>query len=406
MMNSPKSLVGDLRIEKGARRRKRGSPILLIMFVLVVLLAGAGAFVWWRTQIWAPEVRPVFATAADAGPKTVLNASGYVVARRVAACGSKVTGKVVNLLVEEGTRVKAGDVLARLDDSDNLASLDLAKAQLEAARLAIEQIKVQSDLAERTLVRETLLIKTKVETDLGFDQAKASAYSLRAQMKLQEAQISVAQRQVEVFEAQEEDMTIRAPFSGVVTTKDAQPGEMISPLATPGGFNRTALCTIVDSDSLEIEVEVNEEHLGKVTPGQWVIVTLDAYPDWPIQGRVFEIIPTADRNKGTVKVRIKFNNRDNRILNQMEVRVAFLERNPNAPRRPGILVPRVALQDKAGAQFVWVVKDGRAQRRTVTVADYVGDQVLVSAGLSGGEAVVVDKQIDLSEGKRIQQAKP
>jgi RND family efflux transporter MFP subunit len=377
----------------------------LILFVLVLLLAGAGGFVWWRTQIWAPEVRTVIATASDAGPKTLLDASGYVVARHVATCGSKVTGKVQDLLVEEGMRVKAGDVLARLDDSDTLASLSLAKAQLTAARSAIEQIKVQSALADRTLVRETLLIKTKVETDLGFDQAKASAAALKAQVKLQEAQIIAAERQVTVMEAAEDDMTIRAPFSGVVTTKDAQPGEMISPIATPGGSNRTGLCTIVDEDSLEIEVEVNEDHLSKVTPGQWVSITLDAYPNWPIQGRVFAIIPTADRNKGTVKVRIKFNNRDERILNQMEVRVAFLERNPNAARRPGILVPRVALRDKDGAQFVWVVKDGHAQRRTVTVADYVGDQVLVSAGLKGGEAVVVDNHADLSEGARIQQAK-
>ena len=356
--------------------------------------------------MWAPEVRTVIATATDTGPKTVLNASGYVVARHVAVCGSKVTGKVMDLLVEEGMRVKAGDVLARLDDSDNLASLNLAKAQLVAARLATEQTKVQSALADRTLVRETLLIKTKVETDLGFDQAKANADGLRAQLNYQEAQVTAAQRQVDVNQAAEEDMTIRAPFSGVVTTRDAQPGEMISPLATPGGFNRTGLCTIVDQDSLEIEVEVNEDHLSKVTPGQWVIVTLDAYPDRPIQGRVFEIIPTADRNKGTVKVRIKFRNRDEHILNQMEVRVAFLERNPNAPRRPGILVPRIALRDKDGAQFVWVVKHGHAQRRTITVADYVDDQVLVSAGLSGGEAVVVDKQVNLSEGKRIHQAKP
>jgi RND family efflux transporter MFP subunit len=316
-----------------------------------------------------------------------------------------VTGKVQDLLVEEGTRVKAGDVLARLDDSDTLANLELAKAQLVAARSALEQIKVQSNLAERTLVRENLLAQTKVETELGFDQAKANSAGLKAQLQAQEAQILVAERQVTVLEAAEADMIIRAPFSGVVTTKDAQPGEMISPLATPGGFNRTGLCTIVDEESLEIEIEVNEDHLNKVTPGQPVIATLDAYPDLPIHGTVFAIIPTADRNKGTVKVRIKFKNRDERILNQMEVRAAFLEPNQNTPRRQGVLVPRLALRGKGGEQFVWIVKDGHAQRRTITVADYVGDQVLVSAGLTAGEAVVVDNHADLSEGARIQQAK-
>jgi RND family efflux transporter MFP subunit len=401
-MSSTKTLLSDLRIEGKARRTKRSSGM---WFVLVLILAGAGAVVWWRTQIWAPEVRTAIATAADAGPKTVLNASGYVVARRSATCGSKVTGKVTDVLVEEGMRVKAGDVLARLDDSDTVASLNLAKAQLVAARAATEQIKVQLDLAERTLVRETLLAKTKVETDLGFDQAKASANGFKAQLNLQQAQIAVAERQVAVWQAQEDDETIRAPFSGVITTKDAQPGEMISPLATPGGFNRTGLCTIVDEDSLEIEVEVNEEHLNKVTPGQTVIASLDAYPNWPIQATVFKIIPTADRNKGTVKVRIKFKDKDPRILNQMEVRAAFLEPNQNAPRRQGVLVPRLALQDKGGDEFVWIAKDGHAQRRTITVADYVGDQVLVSAGLKAGEAVVVDSHADLSEGARIQQAK-
>ncbi len=402
MMNSTKSLLSDLRIEGKARRTKRSFPI---RFVLILFLVAAGAFVWWRTQIWAPEVRTAIATVSDTGPKTVLNASGYVVARRAANCGAKVTGRVVDLLFEEGMRVKEGDVLARLDDSDTLASLNLAKAQLDAARSAIEQIKVQSDLAERTLVRETALAQTRVETDLGFDQAKANAAGLKAQLKLQEAQIAVAERQVEVLQAQEDDFTIRAAFSGVVTTKDAQPGEMISPLATPGGFNRTGLCTIVDPDSLEIEVEVNEDHLNKVTPGQPVIATLDAYPNWPIQATVFTIIPTADRNKGTVKVRIKFNSRDPRILNQLEVRVAFLEPPQNTPRRQGVLIPRLALRDKGGDQFVWIVKDGHAQRQTITVADYVGDQVLVSAGLKGGEAVVVDNHADLSEGARIKQVK-
>jgi HlyD family secretion protein len=402
MMNSTKSLLSDLRIEGKARRTKRSFPIRVI---LVLFLVAAGAFVWWRTQIWAPEVRTVIATASDTGPKVVLNASGHVVARRAANCGSKVTGKVVELTFEEGMKVKAGDVLARLDDSDTLASLNLAKAQLEAARSAIEQIKVQSDLADRTLVRETLLAQTKVETDLGFDQAKANSASLKAQLKLQQAQIVAAERQVEVMQAQEDDFTIRAAFSGVVTTKDAQPGEMISPLATPGGFNRTGLCTIVDPDSLEIEVEVNEDHLNKVTPGQPAIATLDAYPDWPIPATVFTIIPTADRDKGTVKVRIKFKSRDPRILNQMEIRVAFLEPPQNTPRRPGVLVPRLALRDKAGDQFVWIVKDGHAHRQTITVADYAGDQVLVSSGLKGGEAVVVDNQADLSEGARIKQAK-
>ena len=405
MMNATKSVLSDLRIEGKSRRTKRSSPIRLMLFVLVLFLVAAGALVWWRTQIWAPEVRTVIATAADAGPKTVLNASGYVVARRAANCGAKVTGRVVDLTFEEGVRVKEGDVLARLDDSDTLASLNLAKAQLAVQRSAIEQIKVQSDLAERTLVRETSLARTKVETDLGFDQAKASAAGLRAQLKLQEAQIVAAERQVEVLAEQEEDFTIRAAFSGVITTKDAQPGEMISPLATPGGFNRTGLCTIVDPDSLEIEVEVNEDHLNKVTPGQPVIATLDAYPDWPIQASVFTIIPTADRNKGTVKVRIKFNNEDPRILNQMEVTAAFLEPNQNTPRRQGVLVPRLALRGKDGEQFVWIVKDGHAQRRRITVADYVDDQVLVSAGLTAGEAVVVDNHADLSPGERIQQAK-
>jgi HlyD family secretion protein len=303
-------------------------------------------------------------------------------------------------------KVKEGDVLARLDDSENKAALELAEANLNAARIATEQTKVQLDLAEKTLHRVVVLANTKVETAAGLDQAAANLNSLKAQLHQQEAQILVAERQVAVFEQQAQEMIIRAPFSGVVTTKDAQPGEMISPLATGAGFSRTGICTIVDVDSLEIEIEVNQNHLGKVTPGQSVIATLDAYPDWQIPATVLAIIPTADRNKGTVKVRIGLKNRDERILPQMEVRAAFLDTSQKAAGRHGILVPRIAVRDINGSNFVWIVKDGRVERRTITVGDNVGDQVLVSAGLNAGEMVVINSQGDLSEGTRVKQLEP
>ena len=408
-MSSIRAALSELRIDRKADTPKQPSwisfGILLVFLVLGFFLVEIAAFFWWRTQMWDNDVRTEIVTASVAGPRIVLNASGYIVARRVATVSSIVTGRVRDLLVEEGMKVKQGDVLARLDDSDAKAGFQLAKAQLGCASIATEQTKVQLDLAEKTLRRVTALANTKVETDEALDQAKAKVNSLKAQLDQQEAQILVAEGQVAVLEQQVQDTIIRAPFSGIVTSKDAEPGEMISPIASGAGFSRTGICTIVDGDSLEVEIEVNQNHLRKVTPGQSVTVTLDAYPEWPIPATVLAIIPTADRNKGTVKVRIRFKNKDERILPQMEARAAFLDTNQKPTDALAVLVPRIAIRDMEGGDFVWIVRDGCVQRRAITVADNVGDKALVSAGLQAGDTVVIESHCNLSQGARVKESK-
>jgi multidrug efflux pump subunit AcrA (membrane-fusion protein) len=243
-MSSIRAALSELRIDRKADTPKQPSwisfGIILVFLVLGFFLVEIAAFFWWRTQMWNNDVKTEIVTASVAGPRIVLNASGYIVARRVATVSSIVTGRVRDLLVEEGMKVKQGDVLARLDDSDAKAGFQLAKAQLGCASIATEQTKVQLDLAEKTLRRVTALANTKVEADEALDQAKAKVNSLKAQLDQQEAQILVAEGQVAVLEQQVQDTIIRAPFSGIVTSKDAEPGEMISPIGwgLPGGRNR------------------------------------------------------------------------------------------------------------------------------------------------------------------------
>ena len=281
--------------------------------------------VFFRRHPGAIEVRTAFATVVGGtdSDRTVLNASGYVTARRQATVSSKVTGKVVEVLIEEGMKVKEGQVLARLDDTNIKAGLDVAQAQWESAKTAVEETRAQLKQAELEFARATDLARQHIESQSDLDKAEADASALRAHLAMLERDVTVADRQVKTWEQQMEDMIIRAPFAGIVTTKDSQPGEMISPVSAGGGFTRTGIGTVVDMDSLEIEIDVNESYINRVEPGQAVEATLDAYPDWKIPCKVIAIIPTADREKSTVKVRVGFDKLDPRILPEMAVKVAF-----------------------------------------------------------------------------------
>ena len=198
----------------------------------------------------------------------------------------------------------------------------------------------------------------------------------------------VAERQVAYWEQQLDDTIIRAPFSGIVTSKNAQPGEMISPISAGGGFTRTGICTIVDMESLEIEIDVNESYINRVGAGQAVEATLDAYPEWKIPCKVIAIIPTADRQKSTVKVRVGFDKLDPRILPEMSVKVAFREAGGSGPvAGRTVIVPKAAVQQQDGRDVVLVVQSGRAERRAVTVSKTRLDEVVISAGVAAGERV-------------------
>src|SRR5262249_336353 len=267
-MSQTKAPLDDLRIER-KERPPSGHRTGLTVLVLTVLLIAAG-IVWWLTRSKVFEVQTVAAReiAGAGSERTVLNASGYVTARREATVSSKVTGKVMEVLIEEGMKVQEGQVLARLDDTNVKTSLRLAEAQLDSARNALAETRVRIREAEQELQRQTGLLQGKIATQADYDHAEASAMALKAKLEQQQADVIVGQRQVSYWQQQLDDTVIRAPFSGIVTSKNAQPGEMISPISAGGGFTRTGICTIVDMQSLEVEIDVNESYINRVEAGQ------------------------------------------------------------------------------------------------------------------------------------------
>ncbi|MGA2864497.1 MAG: efflux RND transporter periplasmic adaptor subunit [Verrucomicrobiota bacterium] len=404
-MDEPRPKLDDLRIER--RDRPASSwRFWLAGLAVVVLLAGAGG--WLLRQSRGLEVRTVAARervgAGLAG--TVLNASGYVTARRAATVSSKVTGKVIEVLVEEGMNVQEGQVLARLDDTNVRASLRLAEAQLESATNALAETRVRIREADQELARQAALVKNKIATQADYDHAEATALAYKAKLKQQASDVIVAERALATWQQQLDDTVIRAPFAGVVTSKNAQPGEMISPVSAGGGFTRTGICTIVDMQSLEIEIEVNESYINRVEPRQPVEATLDAYPDWKIPCMVIAIIPTADRQKSTVKVRVGFVKLAPRILPDMSAKVAFREADGAARAASRLVtVPKSAVQQLDGRDVVFVVQHGRAERRAVIVSSTGTDEAVIGAGVAAGERVVVDWPKGLADGVAVRLAK-
>jgi RND family efflux transporter MFP subunit len=337
---------------------------------------------------------------------SVLDASGYVTARRQATVSAKITGKVAEVLIEEGMQVKEGDVLARLDDTEARAQLALAQAQLAATRAQIAELHAQLVQVERDYTRQRGLADRQIISVQALDAALAQRDMLRARLASTEEQIKVAQESVAVAQVQLDNTVVRAPFSGVVVAKAAQPGEMISPISAGGGFTRTGIGTIVDMDSLEIQVDVNEAFINRVQPGQPVEAMLNAYPDWKIPGEVIAIIPTADRSKATVKVRIAIKQRDPRIVPDMGVRVAFLDPQPArpAPLTAGVLVPPESVRADGAAGVVFVYADGKVERRSVTLGETVGGHRQVLSGLRDGERVVLSPPESLQDGQAVKLA--
>lgn len=401
-MSQPQPRLDDLRIERSATPAPaRRSTLWVLALLSLVALAVAA---WWFLRPKSLEVRTVVARSiANTGTdRTVLNASGYITARREATVSAKFTGKVLEVLIEEGTRVTAGQILARLDAANVEAGLQLARAQLAAAGTALEETRVRLKEAEQDWQRQTALRRSNVAAQSDYDRAEAAAGAWRARLVQQESERIVAERNVAVWQQQVDDAIIRSPFAGVVTSKNAQPGEMISPMSA-GGFTRTGICTIVDMESLEIEIDVNESYIERVAAGQPVEATLDAYPDWKIPCKVIAIIPTANRQKSTVRVRVGFEQLDPRILPQMGVKVAFRDvpraTSPAAPAQvAGVVVPKAALRSQEGRDVVFVVRDGRAERRAVSVANAENTEVVIRAGITAGERVVIDAPAALADG--------
>jgi RND family efflux transporter MFP subunit len=425
-MSDLKSDLAALRLER--EPESPGSPRRAIGWIVVlILLAGAGFGGWkWLTREQPIEVQVSTVTERAAGAQAaVLNASGYVTARRRATVSSKITGKVVEVNVEEGMAVKEGQVLARLDDSTARASLALAEAQAEAARHGVQENEAHLSQAKVTLGRMTQLLKDGIVTQADVDQARLDVDATAARIASLTQQIRVAESQVDLQKTELDNTVVRAPFSGMAITKDAQPGEMVSPVSAGGGFTRTGICTIVDMKSLEIDVDVNESYINRVHPDQHVTAVLDAYPDWQIPAHVITTIPTADRQKATVQVRIAFDrpsaservggsaaaapsgsDLDPRILPDMGVKVTFLreaEGQSGAPAaaQPTTLVPKASLVNDNGSSYVFVVHGDRVERRAVRSGGADGERMEVLGGLQPGERVVVTPPREMKDGSAV-----
>ena len=377
-MSERENLLNNLKIDRSAEPSESDSPNKLLLLGVAVVLVG---FFWWLF-LSDDELKEVTTFTvkslqmSDSSAISILDASGYVVARRRATVSSKVTGKVMKVFIEEGMYVEEGQLLAQLDDSTMKADLNYSQSQLDEAIRVFNRTK---ELAQEELASQASL-----------DAARASVEGLEA--------LNAVRKQVV------NDMQILAPFSGVVVYKAAQPGEMITPVSAGGGFTNTGICTIVDMDSLEVEVDVNEAFINRVKPGQPVITNLNAYPKWDIPSEVIAIIPTADRNKATVKVRIALLEKDERVLPDMGSRVSFLRKVENATKetpKEGVMIPLGAVSTKEGESIVQVIEGTLVEVRQVEVAEETANYARVIKGLNSGMKVVARFDDELEDGQKI-----
>jgi RND family efflux transporter MFP subunit len=418
MATPPKTLKADLsslRISDTKRTNSRSSKRWIWIGLLIVILGmlGAAAFAFRNRKA---EVEVATATKPATGPAGVLNASGYVTPRRRATIAAKITGRVTGVHFDEGTRVTEGQLLATLDDSDARRALDSAKADRDSAQAAILDYQVQLKNAEIELGRTQQLVRDGVSTQQALDSAVMTADSLRAKIELAKQQVVASDARIREQQQAVDNCTIRAPFAGIVVSKDAQVGEMVSPVSAGGGFTRTGIATIVDLHSNEFEVDVSEAYIARVFDGQGVNAVLDAYPNWIIPAKVRTVIPTADRQKATVKVRISITESDHktlydpakdpRILPDMGVKVTFLENEPKAGTKqanPAVaVVPQKAVRQDNSSKYVFLVKGDTIERRAVTVGETRGSDVEILAGIQPEATVVVGGPDSLHDGQSVE----
>lgn len=390
----------NLSIDRSERPRSKWR--ILIWMLLIAAIGGAsyiGYFVYFVDDTL--EVSSILAVSAarDSQTESVLDATGFVVARRQASVSSKVPGKVTLVLIEEGMKVEEGQLLATLDDSINRAQLALARSQLEATRSQLSELNLRYEQATLDSERNERLAEEGLISANELEQSQLSRETLSSAIKVSAENVAVGERTVELQEKYLKDMEIRAPFAGIVISKTAQPGEMIAPVAGGGGFTRTGICTIVDMDSLEVQIDVNESYINRVQPGQQVTVQLTAYPDVRMPADVIAIIPTADRATSTVKVRVGFKQKDDRVLPDMAVKVSFLEEGEIAELQEvpsGVVVPLSAIDTVGEVDRVWVIKENILGSRRVRLGEEVdNDGVQIVDGLRSGERVVTGLTPDL-----------
>jgi RND family efflux transporter MFP subunit len=404
-------LLKQLRIDRNLREDVDGGGHRgrwIALGVALVLVLGAGS--WWlmahRPMVVQTAVAASPGKQGEAG--AVLEATGYVTARRQATVSAQITGTLTEVLIEEGAHVHRGQVLARLDDSAYKAALDAAKAQAAAAHALVAQYQAQLAQNARDANRQQALAAQGLVPKQAAEQARTLADSTRAQLAAQQKQVAAADAQAKQAQVNFDYCVVRAPFAGVITTKDAQVGEIVSPFSAGGGFTRTGIGTIVDMDSLEVDVDVNEAYIGRVKPDMPAEAVLDAYPDWKIPAHVIAIVPAADRGKATVKVRVALERKDARIVPDMGVRVSFLEQKSTgvAQAPKGVLVPAKAIAQRDGRSVVFVVAGGKAQLHVVQpAAQSYGDMKLIPDALQPGDAVVLAPPAALRDGAEVQTEK-
>ena len=405
-------LLKELRIDRGTAEPTSRRPLWIGLGVVAFVALGIGGWLMFAgpaaAAVHAAAARPM--TTAAAASASVLDATGYVTARRSATVSAQITGTLTQVLIEEGDHVEVGQVLATLDDTAQKAAVAQTQAQLHSAQALLVQYQAQVAQNRRDLQRMEDMVGRKLVSQQAMEQARTLVETSVAQVNTQQRQIELGQASLQAAQVQLGYCTVRAPFSGVVIAKAAQVGEIVSPLSAGGGFTRTGVGTIVDMDSLEVEVDVNEAYINRVVAGRPVESVLNAYPEWKIPSHVIAIIPTADRSKATVKVRIAIDLKDGRIVPDMGVRVSFLEEkkadNAQAQAAPrGVLVPATALHKEGDKDIVFVVKENKAQRRAVSVGSTVGDSRQLLAGVSSGENVITDAPEDLKDGAAVEVAK-
>jgi RND family efflux transporter MFP subunit len=341
------------------------------------------------------------APGGGASEGAILQATGYITARRQATVSTQMTGTLTQVLIEEGDRVQKGQVLARLDDSAPRASLGLAQAQVRTAQAQVAQAQAQLAQAQADARRQDTLASSGMIAPQAAEQARTAVATFAAQLEARRREVESAQAQLVQAQVNFDYTVVRAPFAGVIIAKSAQVGEIVSPLSAGGGFTRTGVGTIVDMDSLEVDVDVNEAYIGQVKPGMPAEAVLDAYPDWRVPAHVIAIVPTADRGKATVKVRVALEQKDVRLLPDIGVRVSFLgsKAQATAPPPKGVLVPAAALAQREGRSVVFVVVDGRVQQRSVAPAPQdVGTMKLLPEAVKAGERVVLSPPEALHDG--------
>jgi len=404
------ALLNQLRIDRSEPPSSGGNGKWWATGVAVIIVAASG--MWYLMRPTGVPITTAVAQAAASGGSaakgpSLLDASGYIVARRRATVSSKVTGKVVKVMLEEGQRVEAGQIIAILDDANWRASLAQSRAQLQQAEANVDSAQTAFDDAKPIFERSEKQKAAAVISAQSFDESHAQFNVAHNNLLVAQRGLEAARAGVEVAQRNLDDTVIRAPFAGIVTEKSAQPGEMVSPVSAGGGFTRTGIGTIVDMESLEVEVDVSENFINRVRPQQPVTIKLNAYPDWDIPGSVIAMIPTADRAKATVKVRIAIKQKDPRIIPEMGARVAFLSNTEPSPAGgdknpvPGVTIPADAIVTDGTASIVYLVHGSTVERRAVRIGGKTNSGQIVTAGLEPGNTVALGDLSKLSDGTRV-----